>query len=80
MLQMEEEKKLSSVTAQNQFRMESVVLMSDASISQLKQNASIAGQVIINLHREDSHIMNICRHLLLDLFFPRIICEGSRVQ
>ena len=42
---MEAEKKLSSVTAPNQLRVESVVLMSDVSILLLKRNASTAGQV-----------------------------------
>ena len=39
------EKKLSSVIAPSQLRVESVVLMSDASILQLKRNVSTAGQV-----------------------------------
>ena len=42
---MEAEKKLSSVIAPNQLRVESVVLMSDVSILLLKRNASTAGQV-----------------------------------
>ena len=45
MHQMVVEKKLSSVIAISQLRVESVVLMSDASILQLKRNVSTAGQV-----------------------------------